>query len=135
VYGNLLVRTPTSRCAMNLLSNESIQFKLFQFNYIDAFALVDRCQFIDVGGYEQSYRALEDHEMWQHLAVNGRKIVFVPMAFGYYYVLPRSMAAVAGNNATEAVAQNLRIYNQMQARSHLPLNTNLLRFHPALGYF
>ncbi|HTU18722.1 MAG TPA: glycosyltransferase family A protein [Gemmataceae bacterium] len=134
VYGNLLVRTPVSRCAMNLLSNESVQLKLFQFNYIDAFALVDRCQFFDLGGYQESYRALEDHEMWQHLAVNGRKIVFVPLVFGYYYVLPSSMGMTAGNKATETAAHNMRIYNQLQARSHLPLNTRWLRFHPALGY-
>jgi teichuronic acid biosynthesis glycosyltransferase TuaG len=135
VYGNLLMRKPASRCARNLLSNESVQFKLFQHNYIDAFSLVDRCQLLDVGGYEVSLRALEDHEMWQHLAVNGRKIVFVPLVFGYYYVLPRSMGTTAGNKAQEAEARNQRIYNQLQARAHLPLNTHLLRFHPALGYF
>jgi glycosyltransferase involved in cell wall biosynthesis len=135
VYGNLLVRTATSRCAMNLLSNESVQFKLFQCNYIDAFALVDRCSFLDLGGYEASYRALEDHEMWMHLAVNGHKIVFVPLVFGYYYVLPSSMAATVGDKAREATARSQRIYNQLQARPRLPLNTNLLRFHPALGYF
>jgi glycosyltransferase involved in cell wall biosynthesis len=135
VYGNLLVRTPTSRCAMNLLSNESVQFKLFQRNYIDAFSLVDRCQLFDLGGYESGYRALEDHEMWLHLAVNGRKVVFVPLAFGYYYVLPSSMATTSGNKAMEAESRSQRIYNQLQARDHLPLNTNLLRFHPALGYF
>jgi glycosyltransferase involved in cell wall biosynthesis len=134
-YGNLLVRTPTSRCAMNLLSNESVQLKLFQTNYIDAFALVDRCQLLDLGGYEANYRVLEDHEMWLHLAVNGRKIVFVPLVFGYYYVLPSSMVAMSGNKAMEAASANQRIYDQLQARSRLPLNTNLLRFHPALGYF
>lgn len=135
VYGNLLVRAPTSRCAMNLISNESVQFKLFQSNYIDAFALVDRCQFLDSGGYESGYRVLEDHEMWLHLAVNGRKIVFVPLVFGYYYVLPRSMAVTSADTSPEAVARNQRIYNQLQARAQLPLNAHLLRFHPALGYF
>jgi glycosyltransferase involved in cell wall biosynthesis len=135
VYGNLLVRSPTSRCAMSVMSNESVQFKLFQSNYIDAFALVDRCQFLDAGGYESSYRALEDHEMWLHLAVNGRRIVYVPLVFGYYYVLPSSMAMTVGDKATEAVAKNRRIFDQLQARKHLPLNANQLRFHPALGYF
>jgi glycosyltransferase involved in cell wall biosynthesis len=135
VYGNLLVRTPTSRCAMNLLSNESIQFKLFRANYIDAFSLVDRCQLVDLGGYEANYRAQEDHEMWLHLAVNGRKIVFVPLVFGYYYVLPSSMATPGNAQEKEAVSRTQRIYNQLQAHEHLPLNTQLLRFHPALGYF
>lgn len=134
VYGNVLVRTPTSRCAMNLFSNESVQLKLFQGNYIDAFSLVDRCQLLDLGGYESSYRALEAQEMWLHLAVNGRKIVFVPLAFGYHYVLPGSPAR-AGDEAMESGTHNRRIYNRFQARAHLPLNASLLRFHPALGYF
>lgn len=134
VYGNVLVRTPTSRCAMNLLSNESIQLKLFQSNYIDAFSLVDRSQLIDLGGYETSCRAQEDPEMWLHLAVNGRKIVFVPLAFGYRYVLP-GPGATANDKATEPEAQSRRVYDPFQARAHLPLNANLLRFHPALGYF
>jgi glycosyltransferase involved in cell wall biosynthesis len=84
IYGNLLVRTAASRCALNMLSNETVQGKLFDGNYIDAFVLVDRLQLLDAGGYETSYRAAEDHEMWLHLAVNGRKIVFVPLVFGYY---------------------------------------------------
>lgn len=135
VYGNVLVRTPTSRCAMNLLSNESVQFKLFQGNYIDAFSLVDRCQLLDLGGYESNYRAQEDQETWLHLVVNGRKIVFVPLAFGYHYVLPGSPAAALGEKATESETLSRRIYDRFQARVHLPLNANLLRFHPVLGYF
>jgi glycosyltransferase involved in cell wall biosynthesis len=134
VYGNVLVRTPTSRCTMNLFSNESVQFKLFGDNYIDAFSLVDRGQLLDLGGYETSDRMLEDQEMWLHLAVNGRKIVFVPLAFGYHYVLPGSSAEL-DDKAMETEARSQRIYNQLQARAHLPLNTHLLRFHPALGYF
>ncbi len=135
VYGNVLVRTPTSRCAMNLLSNESVQLKLFQGNYIDAFSLVDRCQLLDLGGYEASYQVQEDQEMWLHLAVNGCKIVFVPLAFGYHYVLPASPTTKEADKATEAKASTRRTYDLFQARAHLPVNTNLLRFHPALGYF
>ncbi len=135
VYGNVLVRTPTSHCAMNLVSNESVQLKLFQGNYIDAFSLVDRCQLLDLGGYETNCKVQEDHEMWLHLAVNGRKIVFVPLAFGYHYVLPGSPMTKAGGKATEVQARTGRTYDPFQARAHLPLNANLLRFHPALGYF
>jgi glycosyltransferase involved in cell wall biosynthesis len=134
-YGNLLVRTPTSRCAMNLLSNESIQQKLFQGNYIDAFTVVDRWQLRDVGGYETSRRSLEDQEMWLHLMVNGRKIVFVPLVLGYYYVLPSSMATMSGERAPAEVRHLARVYDQTKARAHLPLNSEMLRFHPALGYF
>jgi succinoglycan biosynthesis protein ExoO len=136
-YGNLLVRTPTSRCAMNLLSNESIQQKLFQDNYIDAFVAADRWQLLDVDGYETSYRAREDHEMWLHLAANGRKVVFVPLVFGYYYVLPSSMGglAVAKDMDADVRKRITRIYDQIKARAHLPFNSEMLRFHPALGYF
>lgn len=135
VYGNVLVRTPTSRCAMNLLSNESVQFKLFHGNYIDAFSLMDRCQLLDLGGFETSNQVQEDHEMWLHLAVHGRKIVFVPLAFGYHYVLPGSPTSKAGDKTTETETRTGRTYDPFQARAHLPLNANLLRFHPALGYF
>lgn len=128
VYGNVLVRTPGSRCAMNLLSNESVQFKLFAGNYIDTFSLVDRCQLLDLGGYESNDRVQPDQEMWLHLAVNGRKIVFVPLAFGYHYVLP-------GSSAAEPESRSRPIYNPLQARAHLPMNSHLLRFHPAMGYF
>ena len=135
VYGNVLIRTPTSRCAMNLLSNESVQFKLFHGNYIDAFALVDRCQLLDLGGYETSSQELEEQEMWLHSAVNGRTIVFVPLAFGYHYVLPDPATSKAGDKATETEACTRRTYDPFQARAHLPLNANLLCFHPDLGYF
>lgn len=134
VYGNLLVRAPASRCALNLISNESVQQKLFQSNYIDGLALVDRCQLLDVGGFESSYRAQEDHELWLHLAANGRKIVFVPLVFGYSYALPSSTAE-QGETEAESQARNQRIFNRLQARAHQPLNANQLRFHPALGYF
>lgn len=136
-YGNLLVRTAAARCAVNVLSHESIQQKMFQgFYYIDAFAVADRWQLLDMGGYEASNRSLEDQEMWLHLAVNGRKIVFVPLVFGYYYVLPSSMALTLGGEQSAAPVQRLkRIYDQLKARAHLPLNTEMLRFHPALGYF
>lgn len=134
VYGNVLVRTPSSRCAMNLLSNESVQSKLFQGNYIDTLSLVDRNQLLDLGGDDGSCRTMEDDEMWQHLAVNGRKIVFVPLAFGYHYVLPAN-PATAADKTKETEAENRRSYDPLQARSYLPINSKLLRFHPALGHF
>jgi hypothetical protein len=44
-------------------------------------------------------------------------------------------AAAAGETAMNTQTRTLRIYNQLKARTHLPLNTHMLRFHPALGYF
>ena len=77
-YGNLLIRTPTADHAHFATSNESIQKRLFQGNYVDAFSVWDRFQLLDVGGYDASYHFGEDYEMWLHLATNGRRIVFVP---------------------------------------------------------
>jgi teichuronic acid biosynthesis glycosyltransferase TuaG len=136
-YGNLLVRYTAAEYAHNLLSNESIQDRLFDGNYIDAFAVFDRLQVLDVGGYDESYQALalagwEDHELWLHLATNGRRVIFVPVVLGYYYVLPGSMAqdSVKFRAAQERIK---RKYAQVNVRKYLPLNTNLLRYHPELG--
>jgi glycosyltransferase involved in cell wall biosynthesis len=132
-YGTLLIRTPTAGYAHNVLSNESIQGRLFQGNYVDAFSVVDRLQLLDVGGYEVSYRAVEDYELWQHLATNGRRMVFVPVTLGYYYALPGSMGR--NEDAERAFCQrNRRIFDQVNTRRRLRMNTDQLRYHPELGY-
>lgn len=132
-YGNLLIRSAAAECSHYVVSNESIQAKIFLGNYIDAFALLDRVQLLDAGGYDVSYQALEDWEMWIHLTTNGRKIVFVPMAFGYYYALPSSMAL---DPAKEHASLNKirRVFNQVGTREHLRVNTHQLRYHPEIGY-
>lgn len=133
-YGNLLCRTVTSTAAVHVLSNESVQDKLFDGNYIDAFAMFDRLQLIDTGGYEPSCPGWEDYALWLHLATNGRLIVFVPVAFGYYYVLPESMAPTDHAKQAALHAKTNRMFNQLKARPGLPLNTRRARYHPALGY-
>ncbi len=132
-YGNLLVRTPTADYAHYVLSNESFQKKLFQGNYVDAFSVWDRVQFLDVGGYDASYFLWEDYEMWLHLATNGRRIVFVPAMLGYYYLLPVSMSTDLQKQDI-VKARILRIFNQVKVREFLQMNTCHLRYHPALGY-
>lgn len=133
-YGNLLIRTPSANYAHFVLSNESMQKRLFRGgNYIDAFSVWDRLQLLDVGGYEASYHFLEDYEMWLHLATNGRRLVFVPAVLGYYYLLPTSMS-------TDRERQNivgariLRIFNQVKVREFLQTNTSHISYHPELGY-
>jgi glycosyltransferase involved in cell wall biosynthesis len=132
-YGNLLVRTPVAECAHYVLSNESMQEKIFRGNYVDAFSVWDRVQLLDVGGYETSFNALEDYEMWLHLATNGRRIVFVPAVLGYYYALPVSMA-LDRQKQDATGARLLRMYNQVKVRESLKMNTYHLRYHPELGY-
>jgi glycosyltransferase involved in cell wall biosynthesis len=134
-YGNLLVRAPTADHAHFVLSNESIQKKLFRYqsNYVDAFSVWDRLQLLDVGGYDASLHFLEDHEMWLHLATNGRRIVFVPAVLGYYYILPAAMSRDIPKQEIVA-ARLVRIFNQVNVRELLQVNTCHLRYHPDLGY-
>jgi hypothetical protein len=112
-----------------------MQKRLFRYdvNYIDAFSVWDRLQLLDVGGYDASLHFLEDHEMWLHLATNGRRIVFVPVVLGYYYILPSAMSRDVPKQKTVA-ARLVRIFNQVNVRELLKLNTCHLRYHPDSGY-
>ena len=84
VYGNLLCKEPRSgHC--DLISDESFQMRMFEQNYIDTFALYDRLQILDLGGY-QKINAMEGHEDWElflDLAVSGRSIVFGALTIWY----------------------------------------------------
>jgi glycosyltransferase involved in cell wall biosynthesis len=132
-YGNLLVRTPTAKHAHYVLSNESVQKMIFKGNYIDAFSVCDRYQLLDAGGFDETLSCLEDHEMLQHLSANGRRIVFVPAVLGYYYVMP---SAMSGDRRIQEAAElrMRRIFDQTRVRDLINMNTNHLRYHPALGY-
>ncbi|OAI42033.1 hypothetical protein AYO40_02035 [Planctomycetaceae bacterium SCGC AG-212-D15] len=132
-YGNLLVRTITSQRAFFVYSNEPFQDRIFQNNYVDALAMFDGDQLADGGGYLPNASPIEDHEQWLHLATNGRGVVFVPAVFGYYYLLPESMITDAGK-AQAATSMVRRMYDQFEARAHLPMKTRHLRYHPAIGY-
>jgi len=132
VYGNLLVRRATSRIASGVLSNESFQYRIFQANYVDAFAMVDRLQLLDGGSYAAYVPALEDYEQWLHMACNGRQIIFVPLVFGYYYVLSNSMLTEADGPKLQGRIK--RVFDQSGARQYLPPSTQHRRYHPAIGY-
>jgi succinoglycan biosynthesis protein ExoO len=135
-YGNLLVRTLGSRESFDAISNECVHDRLFAGNYIDAFAVFDRAQLLDAGGYSALIPVWEDYAQWLHFATNGREIVFVPAVLGYYYLLPGSMiTTIANDTKTQSLnSQVTRVYDQLKSRSHLPLNTRHRRYHPALGY-
>lgn len=130
VYGNLLVRN-VGGDTVGVLNNESFQNKVFDANYIDASAMIDRLQERDAGGYSHA-AATEDYENWLHLATNGRKLVFVPLVFGYYYRMPLSALAHIDGAATQARLK--RIYDQVGARKARSLPTSRLRYHPDIGY-
>ncbi len=131
-YGNLLIRKAGHDVAWRICSNESIQAKIFDMNYVDAFAIFDRLQLLDVGGYSNALPAWEDWEMWLHLACSGRAIVFVPLAFGYYYELPNSMIR-SHDGAETHLARCQRMFNQVGARADAPLNACLMRYFPGVG--
>jgi glycosyltransferase involved in cell wall biosynthesis len=132
VYGNLLVRRLAARTASGVLSNESFQQRMFRENYVDAFALVDRLQLLDCGGYSDHLPTHEDYELWLHLACCGRSLIFVPVVFGYYYRMPNSM--LAESNRTLVYSRAKRAFDQFGCRKHLPPRTLHLRYHPAIGY-
>lgn len=135
VYGNLLWRG--QRDDQNaIMSNESFQARIHEENYIDAFALVDRVQVLDVGGYTNNLaiEGREDWELFLHLAANGRKIIFVPVIFGIYHDLADSMIKDDGATHQAQKGYVRRVFNQLGVRASLPLNTRHLRYHPDIGY-
>ena len=132
-FGNLLVREQSAPAAAWVISNASFHRKIFANNYIDAFSMVDRVQVMDVGRYDSYCTAHEDYELWLRLATSGRKILFVPVVFGYYYVVPNSMIKDQSQNQ-HAHGRVRRVFDQVGARSMLPVETSCLRYHPDLGY-
>jgi glycosyltransferase involved in cell wall biosynthesis len=149
-YGNLL-RYGLNPGDVMLVNNESFQDRLFTgqyddpevdvlhtYNYIDTFAVIDRMQVLDLGGFldKRVIIAREDWELYLHLAVNGRKIIFVPLIIGLYYELPVSMTDSNRERAQhmEQRAYLKRVFNQLGLRKGALMNTRHLRYHPDIGY-
>lgn len=135
VYGNL-IRVGPGGAADEMLSNESWQDRVLGDNYIDAFALFDRLQLADAGGYSDAaeVEAREDWEMYLHLAAAGRRAVFVPLVFGIYHDLEGSMIKQAERRDGPHAQFLKRVFDQLGVRSALDVNTRHLRYHPHLGY-
>lgn len=133
VYGNLLMRRLGEESAFWACSNESFQPRMHEENYIDAFALFDREQLLDCGGYQLGCDAWADWEMWLHLAAAGRKLLFVPMVFGVYQHLENSMMRVAASGETPH-SRFRRMFDQLGFRSHALPRTHHERYFPGLGY-
>jgi len=135
VYGNLLSRRRDSG-HVAVLSNESFQDRMLEHNYVDAFGVFDRLQLLDCGGYSDNpaVRSREDWELYLHLAACGRKVVFVPLVFGFYHDLPGSMIKETARTEAEQNAHVTRVFDQLGLRRRLPLNTRHLRYHPDVGY-
>lgn len=116
---------------------QSIGSKIYRTNYIDAFAMVDRQQVADVQGYTNNINiyAREDWELVLHLTAMGRRVVFIPVMIGLYYIVPGSMINEAESETDQANTYVKRVYNQFGYRTEQPLNARHLRYHPEIGYF
>lgn len=133
VYGNLIGLADGQ---MRLLSNQSVQPQIFTGNYIDTCALFDRVQILDCGGFqsEQLLKGTEDWELYLHLASLGRRIIFVPLAFGIYHDLSNSLHLEAAQRVHDILRKVHRMFNQLEIRGRMPHNTWQLRYHPDIGY-
>ncbi len=131
VYGNLII---INESGIDMCSNESFVARTFERNHIDACAMYDVQQLIDVAAFGLDHDAPEEgREMHLHLAAGGRRLVHVPMAFGLHHRddLPRRREV-----APEAREGDIRrIYRRHpEVRDRFHLNTLHLRYHPDLGY-
>jgi glycosyltransferase involved in cell wall biosynthesis len=136
VYGNLLWEGISAQEIM-MINNESFQFgKLLRQNYIDTLVMVDRLQLLDAGGFlrQEEFSGPDDWELFAHLASTGRAIVFVPVVFGLYRELSQSVARDLLLQFQKDQAVLKRMYDQLNLRDQLPLNTRHLRYHPDIGY-
>ena len=127
VYGNLLEMT--AGAAAGFLSNEVVHEGLFEENYIDAFAIIDRRKVLAHGGYREDMTSHEDWELTLHLVAEGEPVVFVPAVLGHYHVENHSMV-----KTTPFEHRRMhRMYNQ-RGTGFSPAFEARRMYHPALGW-
>ena len=131
VYGNLIAHQPDGAI---LMSNESMQGRLFTDPYIDTCALWDSVQIDDVGGFEEGQVIPEDMELILHLVTNGRQLVFVPIVVGHHFQYAGSWMTVIAQQNPAYLLQMQRVFNQLGRREQMQSNSDFLRYHPDLGY-
>lgn len=129
VFGNLIT---VSGNETGVRGNQCFDHEIYEKNYIDACALVDRDQLIQMGGYvtDPALFGYEDWEMNLHLASNGRKVIHMPLEFGRYYRLPESMIRGADIRHGQTMRRISRIFNQVGIRKTMPSNTFRLVYNP-----
>jgi len=69
-------------------------FSLLKLNFIDACAVLRKQVWLDCGGYDTDFRALEDWEFWIHAAEIGWQFHHLPLVGFDYRVRPGSMVSV-----------------------------------------
>lgn len=131
VYGNLIAHHTDGPI---VVSNESVQGRIFDDTYIDMCALWDRTQLADLGGFEEGQAIPEDLELILHLITNGRRLVFVPVVLGYHYQYPGSWISTLRRQNPDYIRQIQRVFDQLGRRAQSHANSLYLRYHPDLGY-
>ncbi|MCA9889676.1 MAG: hypothetical protein KC546_14955, partial [Anaerolineae bacterium] len=92
-------------------------------------------QLTDMGGYLHEKQIVEDWELMNHIATNGRLIVFVPAILGIYYELPGSFVRDYDvDHHLKLIARMKRIYDQFGIRKQQMIKARHLRYHPDVGY-
>jgi succinoglycan biosynthesis protein ExoO len=133
VHGNLLVRSGAT--VVGLRSGDVASARLYERNYLDAFALVDAARILELGGYATS-REVEGWEDWElvlHLLAEEQRLVFVPLVLGWYERLPESMSRRLSARKDARLAALRRMYQQSGPRDWLPFELGAV-YHPATGY-
>ena len=136
VFGNIIVKEEGA--PKFIFSNESIQEKIFNRNYLDTMALFNGSDLEALGGFKdtEKMKAHEDWELYLHMIASGLELVFVPLLFGYYHNLP--LSHVSNRRCKQSIeARNEyigRVYNQLEIRQFQKFNSRRLRFHPDVGY-
>jgi glycosyltransferase involved in cell wall biosynthesis len=127
VYGNLINQSKNG--IAGILSSDVIHEGILQQNYIDALAVLDAEQIIQLGGYD-SHPYVRTHEDWElvlHLLAENCQIVFVPLILGTYHNLELSMIKQPFD-----ASKMHRMFNQRKVA--IPGAVRSRVYHPDLGY-
>jgi glycosyltransferase involved in cell wall biosynthesis len=133
VYGNLIDIERGKADALR--SNEVAQLTLTIDNYIDALALVDAAQALEIGGYvsDRSLDYWADWEFILHLIAEERDLVFVPIIVGRYHKLPFSMIGESAQRQGADLRRMRRIFSQTGTREWDHRRVGRI-YHPDVGY-
>lgn len=133
VYGNLLDKQGED--IVGARSNEMATMRLLEYNYIDAFSIVDAEKLLRLGGYtyDSLIYGLEDWEMVLHLIAEEEEIAFVPSVMGYFYANPLSMTQEIKSYVEESNAMLRRMFAQTGTREWDSIPVGRI-YHPAVGF-
>ena len=135
VYGTVIC-FGDHRDDIRVKNNESFRDRAFGDDYLDGFAMYDRQQILDSGGFSEQEALSEasDWELFLRLAANGRRIVFVPLVFGTRSTRPGSPAEEAAARKAAASAHIHARFGPLSERAQKAIKTRHLRYHPDIGY-